>query len=467
MLVRLLCLLALAISPNALVSATNAPVILIPGLAGSVLEERLNRSSTPSFYCTKTSDWQVVWLSLTAASRPDCLLDDLNVDYNETSHRYQNQTGVEIRAYQFGNLTGIAALDPSLPSVSGTYEKLISGLKDAGYSKGKDIFGAPYDFRLAADGLEQVGFFGALTSLVESAVAKNGGQPAVIVAHSMGCLVSTYFLSKKDAGWLKTNVASFIALSAPFEGAVTALKGSISGDNFDVSVIPHDLLRPLQSTVPSGPWLFPTADVWGDQVLVSTTGGDNYTAGDALKILQDLNLTQQATVYPWVHNLTYPLPRLELPVHCLYGVDVHTETGFEYDIPHFNGSVKPPAPNKIRSGDGDGTVNLRSLEACSGLGDDVTLQSFEKASHLGLLKDDRTIRVILHLLTLHSRKPSRSGWLGWALEWARGLGADGSSTPVARRQLTDRQDAYTLRHPHTGPLRDFGPNGFWEGLYQG
>lgn len=29
------------------------------------------------------------------------------------------------------------------------------------------------------------------------------------------------------------------------------------------------------------------------QVLVSTTGGDNYTAGDALKLLQDLNLTQQ------------------------------------------------------------------------------------------------------------------------------------------------------------------------------
>jgi len=72
------------------------------------------------------------------------------------SGRYQNQTGVEIRAYQFGNLTGIAALDPSLPSVSGSYEKLISGLKGAGYSEGQDIFGAPYDFRLAADGLEQV-----------------------------------------------------------------------------------------------------------------------------------------------------------------------------------------------------------------------------------------------------------------------------------------------------------------------
>jgi hypothetical protein len=58
-----------------------------PGLAGSVLEEKLNRSSVPSFYCTKTSDWQVVWLSLTAASRPNCLLDELDVSYNETTNR--------------------------------------------------------------------------------------------------------------------------------------------------------------------------------------------------------------------------------------------------------------------------------------------------------------------------------------------------------------------------------------------
>ena len=42
--------------------------------------------------------------------------------------------------------------------------------------------------------------------------------------------------------------------------------GSISGDNFDISVIPQNLLRPVQSTAPSGPWLFPSPDQWGDKV---------------------------------------------------------------------------------------------------------------------------------------------------------------------------------------------------------
>ena len=46
------------------------------------------------------------------------------------------------------------------------------------------------------------------------------------------------------------------------------LPGSISGDNFDAPFIPHDLLRPLQSTAPSGVWLFPDPDLWGDKVWI-------------------------------------------------------------------------------------------------------------------------------------------------------------------------------------------------------
>lgn len=57
------------------------------GLAGSVLQEKLNRTTTPAWYCDKTSDWKTVWLSLTAASRPDCLLDDLALFYNDTDGR--------------------------------------------------------------------------------------------------------------------------------------------------------------------------------------------------------------------------------------------------------------------------------------------------------------------------------------------------------------------------------------------
>ena len=48
--------------------------------------------------------------------------------------------------------------------------------------------------------------------------------------------------------------------------ACVAPAGSISGDTFGISALPHDIFRPLQSVAPSGPWLFPDVDVFGDEV---------------------------------------------------------------------------------------------------------------------------------------------------------------------------------------------------------
>ena len=70
----------------------------------------------------------------------------------------------------------------------------------------------------------------------------------------------------------------------------------------------------------------------------------------------------QAALYPKVHDLTYPLPKLDMRVHCLHGTGVATAEHFTYDVPSFSGS-DPPAPSHVRQGPGDGTVNLCSLEA--------------------------------------------------------------------------------------------------------
>ena len=73
----------------------------------------------------------------------------------------------------------------------------------------------------------QVGFFQNLTNLVEHAVAANDNQAATIVAHSLGCLVSLSFLTGKSQEWLDKHVSSLVAISAPWGGSVTALKGAL------------------------------------------------------------------------------------------------------------------------------------------------------------------------------------------------------------------------------------------------
>jgi lysophospholipase-3 len=72
----------------------------------------------------------------------------------------------------------------------------------------------------------QVGFFGNLTRLIEEAVSNNDRQPATIVAHSLGCLVSVAFLTRQPPDWVAQHVDSLVAISGPWAGSVTALKGA-------------------------------------------------------------------------------------------------------------------------------------------------------------------------------------------------------------------------------------------------
>ena len=80
--------------------------------------------------------------------------------------------------------------------------------------------------------------------------------------------------------------------------SLCSFAGSISGDNFDVSFIPHDLLRPLQSRAPSGPWLYPNAEIWGDEVsLFLTDSRKTYIAKLMILILYIASQTIYAACY--------------------------------------------------------------------------------------------------------------------------------------------------------------------------
>ena len=99
--------------------------------------------------------------------------------------RYHNQHGVDVRGHDFGGMQGIAALDPSEPRFTATYLPLIRALEAAGYKERVDLWGAPYDWRLAGDGLAARGVADDMQSLIETAYTTAGNSPVVLVAHSM------------------------------------------------------------------------------------------------------------------------------------------------------------------------------------------------------------------------------------------------------------------------------------------
>lgn len=65
--------------------------------------------------------------------------------------------------------------------------------------------------------------------LVEGTVKENGGQPAILLAHSMGGPMCTYFLSKQTQKWKDENVRSLVTLAGVWGGAMKAVKVYLIG----------------------------------------------------------------------------------------------------------------------------------------------------------------------------------------------------------------------------------------------
>lgn len=102
-------------------------------------------------------------------------------------------------------------------------------------------------------------------------------------------------------------------------------------------------------------------------------------------------------------------------VSCMHGVGVLTLERLD-----FGSSLSNPKPSQAM-GDGDGTVNYRSLSACKFWSDqqaqpnNYTVNQFElpNAEHYDILSDHRAINHVLNELTLRSdyvappKKPTR------------------------------------------------------------
>ena len=116
-------------------------------------------------------------------------------------------------------------------------------VEQLGYQGGRSLMGAPYDWRLAPRRLEERdAFFTKLKADIERAVQLNR-RPAIIIAHSMGNLVVQYFVAWLEAtqprtwrAWIDRHLWCYVGLGAPLLGAVGALKPTLTGETFGLSI---------------------------------------------------------------------------------------------------------------------------------------------------------------------------------------------------------------------------------------
>ncbi|XP_063679907.1 phospholipase A2 group XV-like [Bolinopsis microptera] len=378
---------------------TVTPVILVPGICGSQIDGWYVKDSAPHYYCTKDSGgWTLLWLCIDCMLPPtiSCWTDTFRLDISDVSD-IKNRAGVQTKVNDFGYTDGIGYLDEHQFVVQ--FEKLIIGIeKLPGYTRGISIRGAPYDFRYTPNTKVGQEYFIKLRYLVEETYELNGNTPVMLVAHSMGNPYIVNFLTKQDQAWKDKFIDGYVSLAGVFGGASKAIRSIISGETEGMPQIFVDPLtmREFERTSPSVFWLMPSPDLFGDTPLLYADGR-NYTAHDYHDLLLESKVPKGDELYDLVKDLPLFVEDIGVDVHCIHGKDQSTPLHFRYG----DDSEFPDTQPITVNGDGDGTVNLRSLELCKKF---KRLKSYKTvtgflATHLEILQRKDVIQFIGDLLT--------------------------------------------------------------------
>lgn len=311
--------------------------------------------------------------------------------YNSTTRKTRNSPGVSIRVGGFGKTESVEYVDPAKVMGTSYFDTLVRQLVNLGYERNKNILGAPYDFRRAPNELQD--YFVDLKNLVEGAYRDNGNESVVFICHSMGCLNSLYFFNSKTQAWKDKYIRSMISLSGVWGGSVKAMKAFASGDNFGVLVVPTLSLRKDVRTFPSLAYLLPSKEVFDGKTVLIKNREKRYTVNDYKQFFEDINYPVGYEMWLDVHNLTSPKVAPGVEVHCLHGNKVTTMEHLDYQLGNF-----PDAKPKVSYGDGDGTVNLISLQACIGWAPKqrqrLYYKNFTSIDHMTILTDNKVLDYI-------------------------------------------------------------------------
>ena len=254
------------------------PVVLLPGLYGSSLTATYEEGYAKHWYCPKSQDHEVYWFNYKYLIPPtyNCLFEMLQGYYDEANDVVTSPPGLTVDVPDWGGEEGIAYVDSS--GILGmhfieSFHSMLEYLKDKGYTIKKDLYGAPYDWRLAMVGIES-NLFPKLKSLIEEAYTNNENQKVVVLGYSCGGIVIQRFFSKYvDQTWKDTYIQKAIFLAPAFAGSPMTV--DVAWNRY-FPILPSlklDSIEEAVETVPCIHTLFPNPNVFGDLPIIDGPDG--------------------------------------------------------------------------------------------------------------------------------------------------------------------------------------------------
>lgn len=252
-----------------------------------------------------------------------------------------------------------------------------------GWTLNRDLFIAPFDWRLPPTASEKTFIF--WKDLIENVSAANNNQPVVLWGYSGGPQWALSFLHRMTSEWKDKFINFFIAVSPVWSGvpfAVPAAVSGISSPNGKGQTLPAAIVREGARVIPSAAWLFPRAGTnssttWTKEEAIITTPSKNYTAFDVVGLFEFLvrmcvancvlTTEQGAEEFAEIVDFTtkdVDLAALEAPgvdTFVAYGYGIPTPSIYEYKSDFEQGkTVDATDLAGVHNSSGDVLVPLRS-----------------------------------------------------------------------------------------------------------
>nr|GMD04101.1 lecithin-cholesterol acyltransferase-like 4 [Ipomoea batatas] len=405
------------------VDPTLDPVLLVPGIAGSIINAVNN----------KTGKSERIWVRILGADHEFC--DKLWSRFDSSTGKtvtLDPDTSIEVPEDRYG-LYAIDSLDPDMIIGCDSvyyFHDMIAEMLTWGYQEGTTLFGFGYDFRQSNrfhETLER------LVAKLKSIYTASGGKKINIISHSMGGLLVKCFMNLHSDIFEKY-VKNWIAIAAPFQGAPGYITSTFFNgmsflegweQKFFISKWSmHQLLIECPSIYelmgsPDFNWEdIPLLQVWRES---SNSNGDSaimlesYPPVQAVSILKealennkviydgvDIALPFNVEILKWANETRNILNCAKKPpqvkFYNIYGTNCDTPHTVSYgsaDKPVSDLKQLPFVTADYIYVDGDGTVPTESAKA-DGLNAEARVGV--PADHRGIICDRYVFRVIKHWL---------------------------------------------------------------------
>ena len=265
-----------------------------------------------------------------------------------------------------------------------------------GYRRRISIRGAPYDFRIAPH--HQPQFMTNLKQLVEETYRINGMKKVTLLAHSMGGIFTIYFLRLQTQAWKSHYISSVISLNTPWLGSGLIIKVYTSGFTYGVQAVDATLLQKVQTSQETAPVMFPRLRAWSRDDVILRTPTKNYTVLNRDQFFDDMGFPQASQMYADVNGADYDYEHPGVDFHCIYSHGHDTPFSYTYD----QNPMNTHEHSEVTMSDGDGTVNLKSLQGCEVFTNMnrhiTTVTPYRGPDHNGIFRDKDFLKNLRSIL---------------------------------------------------------------------